>query len=75
MCYGMNCGYESYPNGPNEGCHCRLPWHATCPFDREEEESESYEDEDEDCEDDYAPTRRRLDPEERYWPEWAFRRV
>ena len=27
-----------------------------------------------DCEDDYAP-RRKLDGEEKYWPEWAFRRV
>ena len=53
MCYGMNCGYESYPNGPNEGCHCRLPMWETCPYDREEEaESDEYEDEDEDCEED-----------------------
>ena len=75
MCYGMGCGYESYPYGYNEGCVCRLPWHATCPFDREEEaESDEYEDEDEDCEDEYMP-RRRLDGEEKYWPEWAFRRV
>lgn len=76
MCF-MNCPYESYPNGPNEGCHCRLPWHATCPFDREEEDenAEAYEDEDEgEDEDEYMP-RRRLDPEERYWPEWAFRRA
>ena len=52
MCYGMGCEYESYPNGPNEGCHCRLPRHETCPFDREEEEQQEDEDEDGDDEDD-----------------------
>ena len=36
MCF-MNCRWESYPNGPNEGCHCRLPWWAICPMDAEED--------------------------------------
>ena len=39
MCF-INCQYESYPNGHNEGCVCRLPWHETCPMDREEEEQQ-----------------------------------
>ena len=49
MCF-MNCRWESYPNGPNEGCHCRLPRWGTCPMDREDEEQQEYEDED--CEED-----------------------
>lgn len=73
MCYGMNCGWESYPNGPNEGCHCRLPWYSTCPMDREDDDENAEADED-DGEDEYAPPR-KLDGEEKYWPEWAFRRV
>lgn len=74
MCY-RGCNFERYPNGPNEGCHCALPWGVQCPYDAEEDEDQQEYEEDDDCEDDYAPTRRRLDPEERYWPEWAFRRV
>ena len=70
MCYGMNCGYESYPSGPNEGCVCRLPWHETCPMDREYEEQQ----EDDGEEDEYMPPRRILDGEERYWPDGAFGR-
>ena len=70
MCF-MNCPFERYPNGPNEGCHCALPWGVTCPMDREDddENTEAYED---DGEDEYAPRRRWYGPDERYWPEWAF---
>ena len=32
MCY-CNCPHERYPDGPNEGCHCRLPAGAQCPLD------------------------------------------
>ena len=73
MCYGMNCGYESYPYGPNEGCVCRLPWHATCPMDREDEEQQEDE-EDNGEEDEYMSRRKGYGPDERYWPEWAFGR-
>ena len=56
MCYGYgNCGFESYPNGPNEGCHCRLPWWAICPMDAEmdaKEDGDQY-----DPDDDYDEAR------------------
>ena len=47
MCF-MNCPFERYPNGPNEGCHCRLPWHATCPMEQDDITDDDQRDGDED---------------------------
>lgn len=93
MCYGMGCGYESYPYGYNEGCVCRLPRGCSCPMEQDDDACREagcmYGLIDGQCsapnwkicpleapsdEDDYFPSR-KLDGEEKYWPEWAFRRA
>ena len=47
MCY-MNCPYERYPYGPNEGCHCSLPRWAICPMDQEDNTDDDQRDGDDD---------------------------
>lgn len=39
MCY-MNCEYESYPYGQNEGCVCKKRG-GPCPNEEEETEEEA----------------------------------
>ena len=43
MCYGMDCEFESYPYGYNEGCVCRKTKYDTCPMDEDDIPTEQLE--------------------------------